>query len=668
MTHNISRYRHIAPALVLLTALAGCSDNLSAPADDALTDHSAKVIHIGGVDVGDALLTTASPSLTRTDPLTPDAADVATDWLRDPLFGGWDVTYWLKANNYDTHRIARVTLQRDDAASDLIQRDDNGLPDYTFKYRVNGKQEAEWPEALWHGDGVHIFRGEYVPEHLYTAAPADLTTHQNTATNYDLLSHYLSMGPQCEIVASVARTWLPYRHRLARLMLYILIDPNLKNSDGSRATIKGYQLVDGAGQADPDGQDDPSTSAIEFSKMDVLQQVTKTDNVELDGHSTFTPVWTNETGRIIPHSLGEFGTIDEHGKAVEGLEDNCIIYYDDFRETYLIPSSKRWKHYHKQTAAEIAANDTIVMIDYGKVPCYDLIVRPTYTARDSVMYDEDFTVNSMDWYDTHTNAFDVKITLSNGLTHTSHITFNLDANYQLAGYIFVNREEVDYEKSDAVLWNERVHQDGWYGPDNALGHTLSHAGSSWQRAFRIGSAAGLDGCGADIVTDGNFYNKDTGGDRDGAGQYLSEADWKAFFQSATSDGAHHGDYFILDNDITLDGGITFTGHLDAQGHTVTFTSPLTGLDGCYSTAQESDPNATWQANVHLENGLWVPWKTTDFGYRAEILNAVIANDNFVPMDAAGAYTSAVTGYIYHCCKAGTPVVWYPDHMKAIPQY
>lgn len=609
-----------------------------------------------------------------------DAADLYP-WLQPSLENGWDIKYWIKGTA-DPSAEGGVALLQLQTENNAMKRDASGMPYYTLTYKSG--PDAGKP-AKWYGNGPHIFQGVYPSVHLTTdhpsEIPADLTTdqHDDSETvgsegNYTMLRHYLAMRKNCEVNASVARIQLPYCHRLSRVLLYVLISPELR-ADG--VTIKGYQLVDASGQEDlVSGKDNALTSSIRFDNVDVLKQIDYSEDAATL-QRLYTPVWEYDARSVIPHSLGEFGSMNSQGHEISGLGEHCIVYYDQEKEAYYTPSADiQWNKartaYENAEQAGTTDNCGYVMIDYGKVPCYDLIIRPTYTHADSVMYDEDLGLLAAPAFANAKNTFDVLVTLSNGLTEKASFSVDLNANYQLALYMMIDPERVNCDTSYPILWDEQTSNDDWYGVNNALGHSLSIAGSSWQRAYRIGSPS-LDGNGADKITDGNFYGQETSSDDTGEGQYLTEAEWIAKFLEATATGANHGDYFILDQDVsvTVPAGFVFTGHLDAQDHTVTFSQPLAGLDGTYTAAQESAslPVSQWEANVHHEGTVWVPTA----GYRAEILNAVIgltgSDCNFLPMTSATAYDASVTGYVFNCRKAGTvPAERFPDNKPSIPEY
>jgi hypothetical protein len=254
------------------------------------------------------------------------------------------------------------------------------------------------------------------------------------------------------------------------------------------------------------------------------------------------------------------------------------------------------------------------------------------------------------------NEIDFELTLSNDLEYEKSFTFDLNANDETVVYLRVNPERIDYNSAGSRLWKETVYPDDYYGVNNQNGNNLSVAGSSWQRAY-TNSTLGAG------VTDGHFYDADS---EDDSVQYVSNARWIYMLLQAYQGGAHHGDYFILKDDITIDTDtchfpkdFTFTGHLDALDHKITITGEraylFDGLNGEYTTAQESNKDATWEANVHLEGTTWVP--TT--GWRAEVVNTNIN----------GAYlfkeNATITGYVNHCTDEKGTVT---NHTPEIPTY
>ena len=245
---------------------------------------------------------------------------------------------------------------------------------------------------------------------------------------------------------------------------------------------------------------------------------------------------------------------------------------------------------------------------------FDIIVRPTYSVAANVMYDE--KVNPS------TSSCEIKVLLSSGLKYNKTVSYALNANQELNVYLNINAEGVDFNKSESQIWDEKTYHDSYYEFDTP-NHTLSESGSSWQRAFT--------------------YSKDS--------------EWINKLFQTIEEGAHHGDYFILDKDTTIDyttlsdeqkkliekKSFIFTGHLDGLDHTITLvnfpegtTSLFNGINANYTTIQEEKITLSedrksytgtytesWQANVHLEKDArgvyhWVPEK----GYRAEVINTI----------------------------------------------
>ena len=133
---------------------------------------------------------------------------------------------------------------------------------------------------------------------------------------------------------------------------------------------------------------------------------------------------------------------------------------------------------------------------------------------------------------------------------------------------------------------------------------------------------------------------------------------------AKEGGNHHGDYFILKNDITINtdafpADFVFTGHLDALDHTITLTGSrgylFDGLNGEYKTRQENDKNAEWEANVHLEGTTLVP----TMGWRAEVVNTRIVGGKLFKGGAS------ITGYVNNCTDTDGKVA---NNTPALPKY
>ena len=768
-------------------------------------------ISVGGV-TADGLV--ASATVTRADDEAFDDESVTrvpgeeVPWLVGPLKTGLDITYGKTDDRSNTSRVAFLQLQTTDAGA--VKYSDEHLAEYTFRYR-NDITGAIEETAKWYGNGSHFFEGLYVPgeikywpDSLQTlsnvsgssgTAPGLTTDQHGDGTtegalgNYTLLSHYLAMPANTTINATVGRILLPFRHRLARVLAYILIDPDM----GSGITIKGYDYTPAtegtpateeteAIPATPAVPDDPTTTDIRFCNVDVLAGVEASTN---GIHHIFTPQWTNAR-KAIPHFVGERGSYDD-SKNTSYNDEHFIAFYNEKKKTYVYPTDAEWAELNKKTYDSDGKNGEYTKTVYGKVPVYDLIVRPTYTSSTRVMYDEEGVSNASTRQDLYvkTNQIDFELTLSNGLVYTKRFVFDLDANYQTVVYLHISRERVDYNSSGSDLWIETRADDDYYGVNNQNGNTLSFAGSSWQRAYTNVATTSTEHPNPfdDEVTDGHLY---TGDGEDAYAQYVSDNRWIEMFRQAHEGGKHHGDYFILHKNITIPAAafpddFVFTGHLDGQDHTITITnsgdftvtpqivtfeaytqnaegtetkyvkegenlykevvdnqadyyeevkasyvkiddiyaysgafafvmeeddeqtvtytrvdfykrvvkdgtpqtfpakegdnySLFSGLNGNYSVPQETG-GTDWQANVHQENGTWVPYKNATDGWRAEMINT-----NFNLTDATGCSvfspSSAITGYLNNCwingTFSGTPPKWsgtpIPGYTPSIPKY
>ena len=463
---------------------------------------------------------------------------------------------------------------------------------------VYSLKDANGKYAKWLGNGAHFFEGVYVPAGLGKGEPHI----------YDSLSHYTAVPPSTKIAATVGRITIPLQHRLARVVAYVLIDKDMA------ATLKGFDTKN------DDNNENVENTMLRFCNVQTL------DYVEDEK-----PVWKTER-KAIPHYLGQ---------------KQVTLYQEKSTGKLIFPIDENY---------EDAKNDTkgnYTSLNYGKCPYYDLIVRPTYTEnkeKSNVMFDE--AVQSADG----NNNIDFELTLSNDLEYEKSFTFDLNANDETVVYLRVSPERIDYNSAGSRLWKETSYPDNYYGVNNQNGNNLSVAGSSWQRAYTNSTLE-------TGVTDGHFYNAD---EEDDSAQYVSDARWIHMLLQAYQGGAHHGDYFILQKDITINTNtchfpkdFTFTGHLDALDHKITITGKraylFDGLNGEYTTAQESDKTATWEANVHLEGTTWVP----TLGWRAEIVNTNII----------GAYLfkekATITGYVNNCTDNKGAVT---DYTPAIPTY
>ena len=450
----------------------------------------------------------------------------------------------------------------------------------------------------WLDNGKHVFEGVYVPSGLNT---------QNKTQNYDDLIHYTAVPPSTEIAATVGKITIPLQHRLARVLAYVLIDQSMNTK------LKGY---------------DASNYNAEETKLRFCN-VKTLNYVDADNH----PVWKEER-KAIPHYLGEF---------------SVKLYKNKSTGKLIFPTDDDWQGAQDDYTANGDKNYTCT--DYGKVPCYDFIVRPTYTVSEegtNVMYDE--TVLTVDGK----NNIDFELTLDNDLEYEKQFTFDLNANDETVVFLRVSPERIDYNSAGSRLWKESAQHDDYYGVNNQNGNNLSKAGSSWQRAYTNGTLE-------TGVTDGHYYNADS---EDAEAQYVDDSKWIEMLLEACKGGAHHGDYFILKKDIEINtdnfpSDFTFTGHLDALDHTITITGSrgylFDGLNGTYKTKQETDKTETWEANVHLEGSTWVPTA----GWRAEVVNMTLSGGKMFKNGAS------ITGYVNNCKDADGAVT---NHIPAIPTY
>lgn len=642
-----SIYNILATTLVMFAA--SCTDEVENSAVEGGADY--QPIRIETLDVGAPDISVSLP--TRAEIALNGKVYPAESfkWLIRPLKGGLNITYGYAEGSDSHERVAKLQLQGGtptDYVYSYEMDDGKKIAYYTFTYLMDGLANEGQP-ARWYGNGMHYFQGLNVPEKLVgDDCPITLVTdqHDDHASddgsddgNYTLLERYLGMPATTRLSATVSRVLLPFRHRLSRVLAYVLIDPKM----GDNVTIKGF--TPGL-DANNKPLENPETTSFRFCNVKVLDKVIETDGKQQ-------PQWT-VARKAIPHFLGMRGsykTSNEPATTEPEVKEHFYVYTDLSDKTKIYPANDSWQDAHK------AYQDSLVnhpdnpeisgysRMDYGVVPCYDLIVRPTYTDRENIMYDEAFYGNSaqMSAVVNEKNSIDFELTLSNDLIYHKSFTFDLDPNYETIVYLRVDREGVDYNTSGAELWDNVSRDDNYYGVNNSNGNTLSESGSSWQRAYR---ATDLN----EHVTDGHYYYYDS----ENHGQYLkSDELWIKFFSQATIDGEHHGDYFILDHDITIPADklpedFVFTGHLDAQDHVITITGRgalFQGLDAMYDTPQETnaDYSGDFVANVHKENSYWVPFK----GWRAEVLNTRVKGGKLFD-----SYPSAeVTGNVYNCFDA-----------------
>lgn len=589
-------------ALPLLSILAVCLLLASCAEDHLLgwaDNNTGDPIEVG-VDVPDLQISSEMALLSRATGVAQPAEQVS--WLILPLKKGLDVTYG-QVGDKTTERTAILQLQGG-TLSDLnyVTNPVSGYAVYSFNYR-SPTGEATNDKARWYDNGPHYFEGVHVPYRIrYKDDPRELetdrtlsngadtqvtkveqfTTNQSNGTNtgeesqwgnYTLLSHYLSMPANTKISATVSRILLPFRHRLCHVLAYIIIDPTLETE------IKGYEktvMTEMGVQGD-----DPNTSSIRFCNVDVLKGVQDIYDSDKQTH-TLTPEWAESVRKVVPHFYGEI----EELVAYEGKKETYYPKSEGFatlNNAYIAAYDAAIAAGKTEAEAAAAAVQKVQALGYTRmvyqcVPVYDIIARPTYTSKENVMYDERGYADEA----TRTalanrkNKIDFLITLNNGLTYEKEFVFDLDANFETIVYLHITREGIDYNSSGSDKWMEQNNIDDWYGVDNKNGHTLSQAGSSWQRAFTRRNDSGHK------VTDGGFYDEGATGEDDATGQYLSEKTWIKYLSEAYEGGPHHGDYFNLSEDITIDARLlpdnfVFTGHLDAFGqddhqyHTITLT-------------------------------------------------------------------------------------------------
>ncbi len=536
--------------------VAACADSgIDTPHSEVPVDES-NVINIGGVNASDIINTE----------ITSRAGTKAEDieWLKPALKEGVEVTYYLSTNKTDT-RTAILKLE-DEKVS--------GSDSTNYSFYLKGTTTP----ATWLGNGGHEFHGFHIPTPLTAPSSETALADQSDSTNYTNLIHYLCMPPNHKIMATVGYVRLPFRHRLSRVIAYILIEPDLNT-----------EIKD-----------------IAFDNVKVLSSVNGT-----------TPKWTTAR-KAVPHSMGKLGSMNSK---LEKLDENFLAYYDTKEREYIYPTSANWTSAKK---AYQSGGSIYEEINYGKVPCYDVIVRPTYTNNDLVMYDE---VNGTA---AESNSIDFVVQLKNGLSYAKTVTFDLDANFQTMIYLRISREKVDYQTMGAELWQVQTSNDDPYGLDNENEHRLSKAGGSWQRAYRIGTNT-------TTVTDGKEYTQ----------QYIPKSDWLEKFTKAVVDGENWGDYFVLTEDIEINASdlpsnFVFAGHLDARGHTITLnTSTRTylfdGLNGTYEAEEGT-------ANCHTENGIIIPLS----GYRAEVMNLTVSGGTLFKEMTEDEKTENITGNVYNC--------------------
>ena len=649
---------------LLLTA---CGEALP-PEIDPGEARPGQAIQVGGVVMPGLSVQVETKAAAKETP----AEQVA--WLKTPLAEGLDVFYGL-----------RETYLTDKKNAKLRWVESEGTGEYTFRY-VGTENPAQWL-----GNGSHLFRGVYVPSAFRAEgeiAPEkrpwvkdqspEAAEGSTTTTNYDHLNHYLAMRANLQIAATLGRIQLPYHHRLARVLTVVLIDPELSKEEGKTVTLRGYELKD--------GKDDPTTTSIRMDRVGVLDYVSSSAIArEEEAVTMWYPRWTMARN-VTPHFFREVGSLD---KDFNELYEDLLVFRDTKTDDLYFPTTDGWdtmrKTYkacydkYKDTypvqadlEAIIKKETGLTCINYKQAPCYDLIIQPTYTSEAMVMYDEAENIdtgNTRKELAARTNGITYVAELSNGLRYSERIEIDLDAGYQTVVYLRIDREQVDFNQTVAEEWRMVEKADGYYGVNNQHGDRLSIAGGSWQRAYRVGTLDVTITDGSEYTENGNpdHYQDQKPGETHRDGQYLSEDSWKKAFFEAKEGNKHHGDYFVLTQDITIDvstipANFVFTGHLDGRGHTITLTGTRPsdsgttgGTTGGGTTPGTPTPepvrylfdglNGTYEAaagtaNVHEENnGTLVPLK----GYRAELMNVTIKGGHLFSPAA-----TTTTGYVVGC--------------------
>lgn len=559
-------------------------------------------------------------------------------WLRGALEAGLAITYSDMTETTVAGKTKEVRNKGNERVA--ILKYSQSTKEYSFCYKKATEGEVD-EKAKWNDNGLHYFEGQYVPEKLRKTTgsstdnvPANLISDQsndqdyNYSTengepegnigNYTLLSHYIGMPPSWKTSATVDFIRLPFKHRLSRVLAYVLIDESLNT------TLRGYNT-----QRGDDGnistEDDPNTTYFYFNHVKVLDHVE--EGTKTVGHdenkitiSTLTPKWT-EARRVTPHFFDEIKkSVKQDGTVASTDNDanNYFIAYEDTKtgkKTY--PRDNNWSNIntsYRKSVQEVTGNNPmsdaqVAKADsvsgyrrhaYKKVPIYDIIVRPTYNnSTDNVMYDEEeyYTGGSttdgnagetanddkIRAYYYETNSIFFELELESGLQYSKTFTFDLNANQQTVVYLTIDRSGISYDESSYETWIRTNESDGYYGVDNGednITHNLSEVGSSWQRAIRNGNAS-------KDVTDGNLYDDNVDALSTGRGQYMNPVEWTKEFAKAwaefgddnktpTKHGDRHGYYFMLDKDIEIDmrlipNDFIFTGHLDGKGHKITLT-------------------------------------------------------------------------------------------------
>ena len=396
-----NRWYNILGAITIAASITACTDELGIGGDNGADVRNINV----GIDT-DGLEGTSGSGIamsTRADggddtPGTPAQGPTRAEdvvWLQTALKNGLDITYAnMDANMNHVVTNEKVAILKWSGEKDAT----SGRGIYSFNYKGEKKTvndvEQDVP-AHWYDNGPHYFEGVYVPEEIRTTGSS--ITAQNIIRdqssdaengNYTLLSHYIGMPPSWYHNATIDQVLLPFKHRLSRVIVYVLIDPALNTK------IKGYNCTVDADNKVTE-KDDPNTTELRFNKVKVLDHVQEVPATETTA-AKLTPIWTNDENttnrKVIPHFLDEVSCcITSDGKNLAAIDEdaqkNFIVYEEKATQKKLHPREEKWAEAHAAYLSKGEASGYI-QSKYQRVPIYDVIVRPTYTEPDSVMYDE----------------------------------------------------------------------------------------------------------------------------------------------------------------------------------------------------------------------------------------------------------------------------------------
>ena len=265
--------------LLPIVALSACADDVLQSAWDIPAD-SSDDIRVGcGFYTGSDELSVESRATSGLGDVSPAEQ---LEWLRQPLFDGFEITYFptpATGSNPSKKRMAKLQLVKKSGSTneyETVAEEVNGtlktLAKYNFKEIADGTVTDK--NAKWFDNGKHTFQGIYAPDAIlkYEAGSkipsATLTSDQSAegdGTNYTSLTQYSAMPNDQVINATVQRVLLPFQHRLARVFAYILIDPEMKG-----VTLEGYTYVTDS-EGNVKQKDDPTTTSLRFENVKVLE-------------------------------------------------------------------------------------------------------------------------------------------------------------------------------------------------------------------------------------------------------------------------------------------------------------------------------------------------------------------------------------------------------------